>query len=403
MKKLLAGAVFVLLALSALAVWLWGPSTPAVQLVSVTRGDFRTEVTTNGKVEPSEFANVHTELGGLIVEAAITQGQNVRRGNVLARLDSRQAEADLANAEARIAEAMAESAVLRTGGARREQVEIEQAIARHKVDLEAAEKALASAERLAAKGAGTQEEVRLARERTAQIQAAIAALEARKPVLVSTAELARAEARLREAQNAALLAKKQIELSLIRSPLDGIAYEVNFRRGDFVNPGALLARVGQTENVKVVVYVDEPELGRVSKGQPVRITWDALDGRSWQGLVEKVPTQIVAMGTRQVGEVECRIANPAGELLPGTNVNAAIETAKQGGVLLVTKDALRTEAGEEGVYVVENGVLAFRRIKTGARNITSAVVLEGLREGEQIVVSNDAALKPGVKVSPQPR
>ena len=60
-----------------------------------------------------------------------------------------------------------------------------------------------------------------------------------------------------------------------------------FRAGSYVSPGDLVANVGQAGRLRVRVYVDEPELGRVAVGQPVTITWDALPGQSWPGKVEK--------------------------------------------------------------------------------------------------------------------
>lgn len=399
MKQALVVGVVVLGLLGAGAVWLFGPELPEVQVAKVERGEFRDTVTTNGKVEPSEFATARAEREGLVLEVLVKEGEKIGRGAVLARLDQRTAEADLATANARIAEAQAEIAVLRGGGSRREQVEIEQALLQKKRELSDAEAELGVAERLAAKNAGTREEVRLAKQRVEAIGLEIKAFEAKRPVLVSALEIARAEAKLREAETMAKRARQVMEMSLVRSPMAGMAYQVAARQGDYLMPGALVAQVGRTETVKVIVYVDEPELGRVKQGQSVTLTWDALAGKSWQGKVEKVPTEIVALGTRQVGEVECRIENPEGELLPGTNVNVAVETASTAGAVLVTKDALRVEGGEEGVYVVERGELAFRKIKTGARNVTSAVVLEGLAAGTEVVITNNPVLRPGTKVA----
>ena len=60
-----------------------------------------------------------------------------------------------------------------------------------------------------------------------------------------------------------------------------------------------MASIGKLDPVRVRVYVDEPELGRVTAGQSVRITWDALPGKEWTGVVEKRPTEVIALGTRR--------------------------------------------------------------------------------------------------------
>ncbi len=76
--------------------------------------------------------------------------------------------------------------------------------------------------------------------------------------------------------------------------------------------------------MKVTVYVDEPDLGRVAEGMPVAITWDARPGQKWFGHVDKLPTEVIALGTRAVGEVTTIVDNPSHGLLPGVTVNATI-------------------------------------------------------------------------------
>jgi HlyD family secretion protein len=382
----------------AVALWRFGPQAPTVATVRLTRGSFRESVTTNGKVEPIHWAAARAEREGLVAAAPVIRGQHVAAGQVLAQLDVREAEADLASAQARIEESKAALATLSAGGARREIVEIEEAVKQKRQEKVQAENELAIAERLLARNAGTREEVRLGRDRVEGLTLAIQSLEAKRPALVGPADLTRAQARLREAETAAAEARRRMDRGLIRSPLTGLAYQVEVKPGAYLTPGALVALVGRTEELKVLVYVDEPELGRISTGLPVTITWDALPGNTWTGVVDKTPTQVVALGTRQVGEVECRIQNPGRELLPGTNVNVEIGTKFIASALLVPKDALKTENGEEGVYVLQNGEAAFRKLNLGPRNVSSAVVLKGLSEGDEVITSASTALKPGLKV-----
>ena len=62
----------------------------------------------------------------------------------------------------------------------------------------------------------------------------------------------------------------------------GVVYGREVRPGSYVNAGDLIANIGRMDRLRVRVYVDEPELGRVAEGQPVTITWDALPGRQWR-------------------------------------------------------------------------------------------------------------------------
>jgi HlyD family secretion protein len=165
--------------------------------------------------------------------------------------------------------------------------------------------------------------------------------------------------------------------------------------------GDLLASIGKIDPVRVRVYVDEPELGRVAIGQPVRITWDALPGREWPGTVEKRPTQIIALGARQVGEVLCTIQNKDHDLIPGTNVNAFILTQVVDNALTIPKTAVRRERGT-GVYALQaDNTVKWVNITTGASDALRVEVSGGLTDGTAVMLPSDATIHDGAKVAPQ--
>ncbi len=398
MKRFGLPLLGLLILAAAFASWRMSGEIPRVPTHRVTRGTFEDQVTTNGRVEPSVWASARAEREGLLVTVPVVKGQPVSQGSPLAVFDTKDAQADLASANARIDEANAAIVTLQAGGRRRDIVEIEEAVKQRRAEKTQAEKELAVAERLAARNAGTQEEVRALKDKLELIQLQISGLEARRPALVGESDLSSARARLREAQSAADLAKRRIELSTVRSPANGVVYQLDAKPGAYVSPGALIANVGQIATLKVLVFVDEPELGRVRKGMTVKITWDALEGKSWTGAIDKVPTQVVALGTRQVGEVECLIDNPGLSLLPGTNVNVTIQTRRQDAVLLVPKEAIRNRDGI-GVFVLENGLLAWKKITVGGGNITNSIVLAGLNEGDVVALGPESNLKPGSKAT----
>ena len=181
-----------------------------------------------------------------------------------------------------------------------------------------------------AKNAATQAELTTARNAARQAQQQIDSLERRRSALVSQPDLRAAEARVAEAQAGVSAASRRLSQTLVRSPISGTVYSLDVKAGSYIEPGAPVAKVGKLDRVRVAVYVDEPELGRVAKGMPVTISWDALPGRTWKGEVESVPLQVVPLGTRQVGEVVCVIENSDRSLIPGTNVNAEIGPKKSG-------------------------------------------------------------------------
>jgi multidrug efflux pump subunit AcrA (membrane-fusion protein) len=129
-------------------------------------------------------------------------------------------------------------------------------------------------------------------------------------------------------------------------------YQFDLKPGAYLNPGDVVASIGRLSDVHVTVYVDEPDLGRVRTRMPVTITWDAMPTRTWTGLVDRLPTQIQPLETRQVGEVLCIIKNPDQDLLPGTNITARIESEVVKQTITIPKEAVFRENGATGVYVL---------------------------------------------------
>jgi hypothetical protein len=134
---------------------------------------------------------------------------------------------------------------------------------------------------------------------------------------------------------------------------------------------------------------------------PVTIAWTALPGRQWKGVVDKLPTEVVPFGSRQVGEVGCIIDNPDRDLLPGTNVDAEIRSRVVGNALTIPKEALRREADVSGVYLLSaDNRLEWKPIKVGVSSYTRAQVVDGLADGQSVVLPTDKPVKAGLKVQP---
>jgi RND family efflux transporter MFP subunit len=226
----------------------------------------------------------------------------------------------------------------------------------------------------------------------------IQSLERRRGALVTQPDRSAAQARLEEAQSGAIAASQRLASGRIQSPINGILYRLEVRPGGYVNPGDLIAEVGQLNQLRVRVYVDEPELGRVAKGMPVRITWDALPGREWKGFVENVPLQVIPLGTRQVGEVICTIDNPDLTLIPGTNVNAEIRSSVAENAITVPKEVLRRQGAETGVFVLEGDRLAWRPVRVGVSSVTRVQITQGLKEGEAVALPVDRPIEAGDEV-----
>jgi HlyD family secretion protein len=386
--------------IGALAFWLHQRSTapPDVAFATVQQEKLVSTLVTNGKVEPSEWAAVRAERPGSVERVDVQKGQQVPRGALLVELDARDARAAVSSAEAALVEARAQLQTLSQGGAETARVEIENELERNRMELATAQREHASLQRLADKQAATGQDLRQAVERVRALQGAMQALERKRGALVGPADRAGAEARCSEASAALEQARAQLARSRIHAPVAGVVYELPVRVGAYLNVGDVAASVGNLLTLRVRIYVDEPELGRVAAGMPVAVTWDALPGRTWTGSVEKLPTQVAPLGTRQVGEVICTIENRDLKLLPGTNVNVEITSQVVANGLTIPKEAIRTENGQTGVYVLSGDRVEWRPVHLGAASVTRAAVVSGVARGDRIALRTDVPLHAGDRV-----
>ena len=402
MSRARNGLVLLLIAAAAILAWLLAKraTPPQVDFAKVTRETLVSTLSTNGKVEPIEWMPMRAERAGVITHVLVTRGQQVVKSQPLVELDTRVANADLAKAKAAIEEAKAQEQVLNQGGRLAERQQIESDLARARLDLDAAQKNYQILDRLAAKQAATRQDVDAARQLTEQLQLRIQALEKNKAALVTGTDKEIAKARLQEAESAAAVAQTSLDLSVIRAPMDGTLYDFDLKQGAYVNPGDLIAKVGRLDRVKVTVYVDEPDLGKVRNSEMVMITWDALPGHQWKGVVDKLPTQIVPLGTREVGEVGCVIENPDHDLLPNANINADIQASAVEGVLAIPKEAVRRQGSETGVLLLDGDHVEWRKINLGMSSYTRTQVLSGLTDGEAVALPSEKVIQSGAKVAP---
>ena len=399
MKKLL----LLLLAVAA-GVIVWGvlrrSQPPKVNVSTAKRQTLVSTLPTNGKVEPFAWQAVRATTAGVVGALNIRDGQKVAKEQALATVTDPTLAADVEAAQAKVAEARAALSGLEAGGRPADLTDIETRLSRARYDLQEATAEYNSLRRLQEKNAATRVEVQAARDKMRQIEIEIDGLEKRRGALVAKPDVTAAQARLHDAETSLTLAQQRQALSVIRAPMAGTVYGLAVQPGAYLTEGGLVANVGELDRVRVRVYVDEPELGRVVVGQPVTIRWQALPGQEWDGTVERKPTAIQALGTRQVGEVVCTIDNPGRELIPGTNVDAEIRTSVAESALVIPREALRHDAEGDYVFLMADGIVQRRAVKTGSTSATLAQVTAGLADGDTVILPSDVPLKAGDRVTP---
>lgn len=374
---------------------------PEIPFTRAKRGALRSIVGTNGQVEPLTTAEIRAETSGRVGNVLAAQGDTVARSAVLVHLEDTGSEARIREAQAAVHAAQTRLEHLsKEGGFASRRLELEGQLQEALLNRQHAERDLEAVRRLAAASAATPREVEAEERRVRQASETVASLQAQLGALGNPAEVPDARAEESRAIVRMEQAKRERASAHILSPIGGTLYEFSVKPGGWVQTGELVGRVGDASSVRVRVFVDEPELGRVREGMPVLIQWDAVPGAEWKGVIEQLPARIQAFGSRQVGEVLCRIGNPEGNLLPGANVNAEIVSAEKENALLLPKQAVRRRLGEEGVWKLESGAMRWQPVKTGISSVTEVEVLEGLSEGDSVALLVDRELREGMPVKP---
>lgn len=394
-----------LLPVVAAAVIAWGivrkNAPPEVNFTHVRRQTLVSTLPTNGKAEPIEWEAVRAATAGLVSRVPVQEGQSVAQGAVLAELSDPSLQADIEAAQAKVNEARISLAALEAGGKPSELVEIDNSLAQARFDAQKEQKEYDTLRRLQARQAVTAVDVQAAADKMRQTEIEIAGLEKRRGSLVGRADVDAAKIRLQDAESALQLAHDRAAQGVVRAPISGEIYGLAVRTGAYLNVGDLVANVGHLNRLRVRVYVDEPLLGRVGAGQPVTIRWEALPGKQWQGSVERMPTSIQALGSRQVGEVVCTIENPGRDLIPGTNVDAEIRTAVAENALVIPKETLHHDAAGDYVFALKGDTVERRAVKTGNSTVTQVQVTEGLADGDAVALPGEVPLKNGDRVAPK--
>ena len=400
--KRIAAIIVVLLAAGGLWFYLRPPKPPETPAARVERGNLVQVLTTNGKVEALDSFEVHTRAPVLVKRVLVQEGDHVRRGQLLADVDTTVAREALAHAQAQLEVARADRRLIERGGSAAELAELETAIARARLEKETAEREIASLQRLVERGAAPRADLQDQRHRLIKTEAELAALERKRTAFIGPEDRERVLARIRESETAVAQVQTTLRDTEIRSPADGTVYFLVLRPGGFYEAGTLVARVGRLAKVRVRLLVDEPELGPVEVGQPVRITWDALPGVSWEGHVERLPSMVQTVGARTVGEVLCTIETPMRRLLPNVTVNVEIRTGVAENVLIIPREAVVRQGEQTVVLVVDqNDTIVRRPVQLGIHDMGRIEVKVGLSENQIVALPGERIFSPGQTVRPK--
>ncbi|HHY85101.1 MAG TPA: efflux RND transporter periplasmic adaptor subunit [Verrucomicrobia bacterium] len=371
-------AVLMVVVIAGLAFWWFNRPKPVpvrtllVQQSGGQGGD-RTLLNASGYVIARRAATVSAKITGKVVEVLVEEGVRVEAGQVLARLDSSNAERTL-----ELAEAQAESA--------------RAALNETRANLEQAEREFRRIAQLA------EINVASASDRD-QAEAAVKALRAR---------LAKQETDVAVAEREVALAQQQLDDTIIRAPFAGIVTSKDAQPGEMVSPisaGGGFTRTGictivDMSSLEIEVDVSESYINRVEPDQPVEAVLNAYP--DW-----RIPARVIAIiptADRQKATVRVRVGfeNLDPRILPEMGVKVAFqragEASQRPAEIVLPKSAVRQSNGRDAVWLVRNGKLERRAITVGSMRADQVVVAAGVSAGERVVIEGPDHLNEGATV-----
>jgi len=364
--------------------------------------DIVNTIVTNGKIEPDEDFQAHAPLATTVKKIYVHEGDVVKKGQLLVRLDDADARATAAKALAQLRAAEADLNSVGAGGTHEEVLNNQAALVKAHADEDSAKRNLDSMRRLKESGAASDAEVQNAENTFKQAQANAQVLEQKlKGGRYSRPEVERVKAQAGEASATYEAAQDLLNNSNIKAPRDGMVYALPVRESAYVNAGDLIVGVADLKRIQVRAFVDEPDIGRLAKGQRVDVTWDAIPGRIWRGTITRIPTSVSLQGSRTVGQVTAGVDNADLKLLPNVNVNVTVITAEHPNALTVPREAVRQDKdGSRFVFRIDNDELQRVRVETAVSSLTRIEIAKGLREGDRIALASvfGHELKDGMRV-----
>ena len=365
-----------------------GDEAIEVTTAPVTRVEaLRSFVTASGEIVATRYADLGSSVMGRVVSLNVREGDRVRTGQVLARIDAVQAESAVASASAAVQALEADA-----GGTDKTvaaaQADVEAAVARETQ----ATQSLQRAKDLAVSGLTARADLDAAQANadaaTAQLAAARAAL--------ARAQQARDAAQRRVTQGRAeqTRVRDQLAKTNITAPIDGVITRLDVEEGEMVvmgvqnQPGTILMTISDLSALNAEVKVAEADVLRLALDQPSTVTLDALSGRRFEGRVVEIGASALPQTSAQAAarefRVKVRLTGDVTSLRPGLTCDTEILVAERKGVLAAPLQAVVQRDGKSGVFVVRDGRAVFTPVTTGIIGGLS-IEIDGITDGTTIV------------------
>ena len=432
-----------------------------VQTATVSKGDLTSVVTASGEITPRTYTDLGANAQGLITDLLVKEGDRVRKGQVVARIESIQANADVQAQKASVASAEADSAASEAGLKMQDDTirTQEATIERIKADLDLAKVNFERYDQLFKAGVSPKADYDQRKSTFESQKAGLREAELRLDQLKSQkaqaqAQILSAQRRVSQAQAGLTRVSDILAKHDVISPLDGIVTNLPVRLGETVVPGiqnsaaSAVMTIADMSLITAQVKVDETDIVNLQIGQKATVTIDAVPDHTFSGHVIEIGNTAILRSTGQVAsnsgtssteakdfKVVVALDDPPDTIRPGLSCTAKIVTATRHDVLNIPIQALTVRQQGElddaaaaanktkqkdngqtaidvaaekkrreeitGVFVIVNQKAEFRKVETGITGATDIEVLKGVEPGEQIVVGSYQAIRtmrPGSRV-----
>ncbi len=323
------------------------------QTIAAKAGAVSVVVEAPAVVEPYLTQTVRSAIEG-VVTSVVREGETVEKGDIVVRLDQADQLTGVRQAELALAQAK---------------------LNRQKAsdDVVAATKDLQDKEALLKTGAIPQDQVRAASD---------VEVSARRSLESATIAVSQTQLSLEGARS-------NLAATVVRAPFEGVVIGSRLNPGDLVNKGSELLTIADIARLRLSAEVDEYDIGKVEAGQAVSVTSETLGKESLRTTVERVSKAAEIVNNIAVFKVFAVLANPDERLKPGMSTDISILIRSDKGIV-VPAGAVSTVRGRSYIKVAESGEIQTKRVETGADNGASIVILDGLNEGELVVVPSAA-------------
>jgi HlyD family secretion protein len=367
---------------------------PKIPVYTVARGDIVQTVVASGRVEAPLRVEIGSQITGTVAAIPVAEGQFVKAGQMLIRLDDSEAQAQVEQGR---------SAVLQAETRLRQLHETDLPIAEQsqrqaEADLRNARLQFDRSKKLYGTGLIAQSDlddaehaldVAESKAKSAELQV-LSNREEGGNYRIAEAALKQAEANLRAAD-------ATLAYTRVKAPAAGTLISRSVERGNVAQPGKTLMVLSPAGETQLVVQIDEKSFGLLALGQKARASADAYPSRTFTAELAYINPGVDA--TRGSVEVKLRVPSPPDYLLQDMTVSVDIEVARRPNALILPAEAIHDAAGvNPWALTVDSGLAKRQNVKIGARRDGRVEILDGLQDGDLVVPSTDARVVEGQKV-----